>query len=278
MTEYSEYLDYALKSVLGAGKITLQYYHKEVPVTFKDDKSPVTLADLESNQFISESIRSANIPVLSEESVTISWEIRKKWNKCWLIDPLDGTKEFIHKRDEFTINIALIESKTPVLGVVYAPVLNLLYYGMKSLGSYKVNLIPGMSVSSIKQNAIRINSGEPSQPLKLIASRSHFTDETSRFVVRLSDYTRIEQLSPRGSSLKLCMIAEGSADIYPRFGPTMEWDTAAGQAIVFNAGGTVLDTTTCQSLVYNKKDLKNPYFIVCNSGLVPLMQKLLNKA
>jgi len=265
-----------MRAALKAGEKTLKYYRTELDVTKKADDSPLTCADLESNKAINECLAVSEIPILSEENDTISWTTRKKWNTYWLIDPLDGTKEFIHKRDEFTINIALIENNSPVLGVVYAPALNLLYYGMEEKGSFKAAASAGYTVEEVKKCSVPIFVGFSFERLRIITSRSHFSTETNLFIDGLKKYAPVEKLNSMGSSLKLCMVAEGSADIYPRYGPTMEWDTAAGHAVVVNAGGTIIELTEFHTLLYNKKDLHNPHFIVYNPEIDPIIRKLIN--
>ncbi|MBN1597579.1 MAG: 3'(2'),5'-bisphosphate nucleotidase CysQ [Bacteroidales bacterium] len=257
-----ENLKLTIEAAIKAGKKTLQYYNDEVEVMTKSDDSPLTMADLESDRIICETLKPTNIPQLSEENANISFSERSAWNLFWLIDPLDGTKEFINKRAEYTINIALVESGIPVLGVVYVPVQNILYYGLKGEGSYKA--IPGESVlvDDIIANASRINGRKSGDKLQIVASRSHLSDETKDFIEKIQLITGECEMKSFGSSLKLCMIAEGAADIYPRIGPTMEWDTAASHAVAVYAGCEVKQFPGLQSLIYNKENLQNPYFIV----------------
>ncbi len=277
MIKFSELLDMALEAALKAGKKTLEYYHTEMTVVVKDDNSPLTRADLESNQIINDYLSSTKIPILSEENKTDPYEIRRKWTRFWLIDPLDGTKEFINKRAEYTINIALVEDSVPILGVVYAPALDLLYFGSKKHGSFKLTEAIGISEKKLRKYASPISVGEPSKKLRIVASRSHLSDETNQFINTLKKYRPVGEMNSFGSSLKLCMIAEGSADIYPRLGPTMEWDTAASHAVVLYAGGSVIEISNFQPLSYNKSDLHNPYFIVYNPALEKVVRKTINK-
>ena len=245
---------------LEAGKAILEVYKKDFSVEYKDDKSPLTEADLLSNKIICDALEKLypDIAILSEENKEVDYEIRKEWDYYWCIDPIDGTKEFIKKNDEFTINIALINKNTPVLGVVYAPALNEIYWAKKGEGAYKNG----------KKLPLKINSNSKDK-LYVVASKSHLSKETQDFINAL-DSKAIEQIS-KGSSLKLCMVATGEADIYPRLAPTMEWDTAAADAIVreagkmtyqysstFNVNNRQLETP----LVYNKYDLLNPWFVV----------------
>ena len=238
-----------------AGLETLKYYNEDIQVTHKDDSSPLTKADLASNKIIIKALQQLDktIPILSEESL-VEWNERKKWTKYWLVDPLDGTKEFIKKNGEFTVNIALIENHKPILGVIYTPVKSDLYFAQKNYGSYKIN-------SSSKlinfQEAVKIFVANKSSIEKIIGSRSHSNQFFNSWVNQNFPNAEIVQA---GSSLKFCLIAEGAADIYPRFGPTSEWDIASGHIIVNEAGGRV-NTFENIEINYNKKeDLLNPQF------------------
>ena len=236
-----------------AGDAIMKIYDKDFRIDYKDDKSPLTEADIKSNEIICNALAKLfpEIPLLSEENQEIPYENRKNWDYFWLIDPIDGTKEFIKKNGEFTVNIALIHEDSPVLGVVYAPALNDIYFSKKGEGAYK----------NEQRLPLRTNE-HPERELRVVASKSHLSEETQTFIDDLGSKTEhIEKVS-RGSSLKLCMVAEGEADIYPRLAPTMEWDTAAAHAVVLEAGKKVLQYDSYQSLVYNKKSLLNPWFIV----------------
>ena len=240
-----------LKNIaLKAGEAIMQIYIKDFSIEYKDDKSPLTEADLKSNELICSELNRLydNKPIMSEENKKVSYDIRKNWEYYFCIDPIDGTKEFIKKNGEFTVNIALIHNKTPILGVVYAPALNKLYWA-DGKNSYKNN----------QRLPLKINEN-PEEELHIVASKSHLSSETQDFIDNL-DSKEIEQLS-KGSSLKLCMVAEGVADIYPRLASTMEWDTAAADAIVRCAGKMTYQYENNQPMVYNKKDLLNPWFIV----------------
>jgi 3'(2'), 5'-bisphosphate nucleotidase len=234
-----------------AGTEIMKIYEKDFSIKYKDDKSPLTEADLAANAIICDSLKKLypHIPIISEENKQVEYETRKEWEYYWCIDPIDGTKEFIKKNGEFTVNIALIENNTPVLGVVYAPALNDLYYAKKNEGAYK----------GAQSLPLTINM-HPKEKLKVIASKSHLSEETQKFIDNL-DTKEIEQISI-GSSLKLCMVAEGSADIYPRLAPTMEWDTAAADAIVRESGKMSYQLDSDSPLLYNKQDLLNPWFVV----------------
>jgi len=238
-----------------AGEEILKYYTKDIHVTHKDDSSPLTKADLASNKIIMNALQQLDrtIPILSEESL-VEWKERKNWTKYWLVDPLDGTKEFIKQNGEFTVNIALIENNKPILGVIFTPVKFDLYFAQKNYGSYKIN-------SSSKlinlQEAEKIFVSNQSSIKRIIGSRSHSNQTFDSWVNQNFPNSEIVQA---GSSLKFCLVAEGAADIYPRFGPTSEWDIAAGHIIVNEAGGRV-NTFEDTEINYNQKeDLLNPQF------------------
>lgn len=234
-----------------AGDAIMEIYQKDFSIAYKDDQSPLTEADIKSNEIICKELERLypTIPILSEENKTVSYKERKNWELFWLIDPIDGTKEFIKKNGEFTVNIALIENNTPVLGVVYAPALGDMYYAQKGNGSFKNGQKLPLHINKL-----------PKERLKVVASKSHLSEETQTFIDNL-DTKEIEQVS-KGSSLKLCMVAEGTADIYPRLAPTMEWDTGAAHAIVIEVGKRVLQFGKKENLLYNKEVLLNPWFVV----------------
>ena len=238
-----------------AGKEILNFYHNDIEVTHKEDLSPLTKADLASNKIILESLTklNSNIPILSEESL-VDWSIRKNWKKYWLVDPLDGTKEFIKKNGEFTVNIALIEDNNPILGVVYVPAKSLLYLAEKNKGSFKTNTRNKLeNFEGIQKIIVSSQTNRP----RVIGSRSHSNATFDNWVKEKFPNAEIVQA---GSSLKFCLIAEGEADIYPRFGPTSEWDIAAGHMIVNEAGGKIR-TFQNDSIKYNtKENIINPEF------------------
>ncbi len=236
---------------LEAGSAIMKIYKKDFTVEYKDDKSPLTEADLEANEIICLKLQElySNIPIMSEENKQVDYEVRKDWECYWCIDPIDGTKEFIKKNDEFTVNIALICKNEPVLGVVYAPAIDEMYSAKRGFGAFK----NGMKLPLVKNN-------NKKEKMRVVASKSHLSEETQTFIDKL-DTKSIEQVS-KGSSLKLCMVAEGVADIYPRLAPTMEWDTAAADAIVREAGKMTYQFKNKDFLLYNKIDLLNPWFIV----------------
>ena len=233
-----------------AGDIIMDIYKKDFVVEYKGDNSPLTEADTAANKVICEALIELypSIPILSEENKVIPYAERKEWEYYWCIDPIDGTKEIIKKNGEFTVNIALIKGNTPVLGVVYAPALNDIYYSNGKESFKNDQKLP-----------LKVNDN-PKEKLFVVASKSHLSSETQEFIDNL-DTKSIEQVS-KGSSLKLCMVAEGIADIYPRLAPTMEWDTAAADAIVRCAGKMTYQFELKEPVIYNKQDLLNPWFVV----------------
>ncbi len=250
-----------------AGNEILNVYNRDIDVQYKDDKSPITEADRISHHIILEGLKkiNTNVPVLSEEGKDIPYEKRMNWEYFWLVDPLDGTKEFIKKNGEFTVNIALIHRQKPVFGVVYAPALNKLYYGGKDFGGYMVE-----KGEKVKLEGNPLNRDK----LVVVASRSHINEETKEFIESLKRFYRDIETTSIGSSLKICLLAEGKADIYPRIGPTMEWDTAAAHAVLNSVGGrivvynnqkTLRELEESDELIYNKKNLLNPYFVAYRS-------------
>lgn len=245
-------IDALINISIKAGNAILNYYNDDIKVERKDDDSPLTKADLAAHHVIVDSLGALNgdIPVISEEGGIPDYEERKKWYSYWLVDPLDGTKEFIKKNGEFTVNIALIEDGEPVIGVVHIPAKKITYIGQKSIGSHKVDP---------DGNKTRIFSSKPNenQPVTIVSSRSHGTSDTEERLRKLG--IEVGKSVEAGSSLKFCLVAEGLADVYPRFGPTMEWDTAAGDAVYRYSGQ---GGTRYSPLSYNKESLKNGEFII----------------
>jgi len=276
--QYEKLILTTLLAAKRAGEAILDVYGSDFVVEQKDDKSPLTLADKRSHEIIMDvleqtiTVNNCTVPVLSEEGRGIPFDERKEWEYFWLVDPLDGTKEFVKRNGEFTVNIALIHKHKPVLGIIYIPVKDVFYFAAINFGTYKLenseNLVDNLSIKELLDKSQRLhltNSNKSS--LTVIGSRSHTSEEFSEFVKLLNEkYGNIEFISS-GSSLKLCLVAEGKADVYPRFGPTMEWDTAAGQAIVEQAEGRVMDIQTREPLKYNKENLLNPFFIVSRQGV-----------
>lgn len=232
-----------------AGKQVMAIYQTDFEVHTKEDDSPITAADMASHHVIVDGLGALtpDIPVLSEESASAPWAQRQSWSRFWLVDPIDGTREFTNRTDEFTVNIALIENGQPVLGVVTAPALKEAYWGVIGQGAWKRD--PEGSVRELKAT-------KPPAKKRVVASKSHLNEETREFINNLGDHVLVQA----GSSLKFCRIAEGAADIYPRLGPTCEWDTGAAHAVLAAAGGKVtrLDGTP---LLYGKEDVLNPHFV-----------------
>jgi 3'(2'), 5'-bisphosphate nucleotidase len=287
----------ALRAAKAAGAAILAVYRGEFDVEYKEDHSPLTLADRRAHTVIKEHLagddRLKGIPLLSEEGRSIPYEVRSRWDHFWLVDPLDGTKEFVKRLDEFTVNIALIQGEKPILGVVLVPAKDLLYYGLQGLGSYKVkrpdtmpepgeltanasahHALVGALLDASDRLPLRRGGCKEKDPLTVIGSRSHGTEALGEFVQKAERKFGEVALISAGSALKFALVAEGNADVYPRFGPTMEWDTAAGQCLIEQSGGTVVQLDTQMPLVYNKKELLNPYFICraahCRHLLYPL--------
>ena len=248
--QLKELLALARKASSHASQAILSIYKSEdFGVDMKSDDSPLTKADKKGHDIICSYLEKSGIPILSEEGDHSNYKERKHWSRLWIVDPLDGTKEFIKRNGEFTVNIALVEEQRPILGVVEAPVLDFQYYGIVGEGAFKV-------AASIEQNLSPLDKLDISrQGLKVVASRSHLNDETKEFLTGLNN----PDIVSMGSSLKFMMIAEGKADIYPRFAPTMEWDTAAAHAIMLALGGNVFDNKQ-KPLMYNKENLLNPHF------------------
>ena len=300
-----EALSVAIRASLQAGSAIIDIYESadDLEIQEKDDDSPLTRADRAAHDVISNILMEASSSVtphlLSEEGKSIPYEERKNWEYFWLVDPLDGTKEFINRNGEFTVNIALIHKDTPVVGVVYVPVKQTLYFAAKGVGGYKlvdsewlmvdgdvvdsdwflvdgsnsidevINRSASLPIEKTIKQQLSTNNHIPSTinhpPITIIASRSHMKEETTQFIDDMKKRYEHVELVSAGSSLKLCMVAEGTADIYPRLGPTMEWDTAAAHAVVQYAGARIYTYPGQDRLVYNMQDLLNPYFVV--SGL-----------
>ena len=232
----------------------MQVYKQDFEVEYKQDSSPLTLADKKANDIIEDGLNqlSVNFPILSEEGKEIPYEDRKHWEYFWLVDPLDGTKEFVKKNGEFTVNIALIHKDAPVLGVVYAPALGICYWAKQGEGAFKDG------------QRLPLKTEIQRETYKIVASRSHMSDETQAFIDNI-DTDKDKELISIGSSLKICLVAEGEADIYPRLGPTMEWDTGAAHTIVNESNCKLTEYSQCnikKQLTYNKVNLLNKWFIL----------------
>ncbi|HKM92443.1 MAG TPA: 3'(2'),5'-bisphosphate nucleotidase CysQ [Prolixibacteraceae bacterium] len=253
-------IETAIIASLLAGNAIMEIYSlADLGVETKSDNSPITLADKAAHHIICEKLEATNIPILSEEGNNTDYETRKKWDKFWLVDPLDGTKEFIKRTGEFTVNIALIENQVPIMGVVYVPVSKTLYYTDEKNAFRATNI---SSISEITSLSQKLPQQTEHNTFNVVASVSHINAETQEFIQQLDTKGKKLNIVNRGSSLKLCMVAEGSADCYPRLGPTMEWDTAAGHAIVLKAGKTIVQLPNKSPMIYNKESLLNPWFLV----------------
>lgn len=234
------------------------YSQAEFATAYKEPGSPVTGADMASHDLIVDHLQrlAPSLPVLSEESKSVPYEQRQAWRKFWLVDPLDGTKEFIKRNGEFTVNIALVEARRPILGVVHAPAMNVTYFAAHGVGAFK-------QTTGNRIRKIVVTGCEPTR-LKVVVSRSHESEDVRKLLDKIDPFERLTM----GSSLKICLVAEGEAHLYPRLGPTMEWDTAAAQCVVEVAGGTITDLSS-QPLRYNKPDLHNPDFVVSGAPGFP---------
>lgn len=261
----------AITAALEAGKVILDiYYSDDFGIETKDDNSPLTKADVASHNIIMSHLKETHIPVLSEEGKAIPYSIRKDWKQLWIVDPIDGTKEFIKRNGEFTVNIALIVNQTPVLGVIFVPVTGDLYFSCLAgrqatveSGAFKVKVdLNNFDTETLIAEGIKLPIDREDKTFTIVASRSHRSEETEAYIEEMRQKHGTVNLISKGSSLKLCMVAEGLADCYPRFAPTMEWDTAAGQAICEYAGFEVIDWSTNEPMLYNRMELLNPWFLV----------------
>lgn len=275
--ERDDLLVTAARASIVAGLATLDVYRSEIEVEYKEDRSPLTLADRRSHDIIVGRLNATGIPILSEEGKDIPHAQRSHWRRLWIVDPLDGTKEFVKRLGEFTINIALVEDGRPTLGAIFVPVKNVLYFGRVEDGSFRLDdsaaiatlaAEPGPGDAPAVLQRLRAHSQklpvdvEAHTPYIIVGSRSHATPELHAYVDRKRSELGDVSFVSAGSSLKYCLVAEGRADVYPRLGPTMEWDTAAGQVIAEAAGARVARHDTGEPLLYNKEDLLNPWHVV----------------
>lgn len=277
MVDTDEIIITALRAAVLAGQAIMEVYCTDFTVEQKADATPLTLADKRAHTLIMEHLTPLEIPILSEEGRQMPYPERSRWETLWIVDPLDGTKEFIKKNDEFTVNIALVENQVPMLGVVFVPAKNRLYFGLLNMGAYLLEDVSTFSrlctretpdsnaptLDSVIARSRRLPITEPGPtPYVIVGSRSHATPELEAFVAeQRKHHERVEFVSA-GSSLKFCLVAEGRAAIYPRLGPTMEWDTAAGHAVAAGSGARIYRHDTGGPLLYNRPDLLNPWFIV----------------
>ncbi len=263
----------AIEAAIEAGKEIIKIYNQDFDIEFKKDHSPLTTADKNANDIINSFLLKTDIPIISEENKQAAYSVRKKWKLFWMVDPLDGTKEFIKRNGEFTVNIALIQDQKPILGVIYVPVIKELFFAdvfekkafkyivQTDLNIDSLNLFDSDKTKTFDSIQILKPLKKLSQRIRVVGSRSHMNTETTDFIKTLKkQYKKVEIVS-KGSSLKFCLLAEGKADIYPRFAPTMEWDTAAGHAICNAVGIQIIDINTQKELLYNKENLLNPSFI-----------------
>ena len=257
-------LEKAILAAYRAGIEIIDVYGSSFEVELKSDKTPLTEADLRAHKKIVEELKESDLPILSEEGRDIPYNERRAWKKFWMVDPLDGTKEFIKRNGEFTVNIALIEDQKPIMGVIYVPVTQTLYFGLEGKGAFKIAKFNGAlgGVNDWIEDGKEIPIKEDSRPFTAVGSRSHPSQETTDFLNELTKEHGQLNLVYMGSSLKICLVAEGAADIYPRFAPTMEWDTAAGHGIALASGKDIIDHSTGKRMKYNKENLLNNWFIV----------------
>ena len=262
------YILKAIDAALKAGEEILSIYDdpaSDFQIERKADNSPLTIADRKAHRVISSMLADTPYPVLSEEGRSIPYKERSGWESLWIVDPLDGTKEFIKRNGEFTVNIAWVSGSVPRMGVIYVPVKRVLYFADEALGAYKLENVTSREDATLEEltaRAVKLPSDKGHEGYVVVASRSHLTPETEQFVAEARSMFPCVEMISSGSSIKMCLVAEGTADVYPRFAPTMEWDTAAGHAIVRAAGGEIYRTDVNEPLRYNKENLLNPWFIV----------------
>ncbi|NBC58012.1 MAG: 3'(2'),5'-bisphosphate nucleotidase CysQ [Bacteroidetes bacterium] len=256
----------AILAAIAGGNEILSIYNTDFEVEYKGDDSPLTLADQKANEAIVDILKPLNIPMISEENKNKPFDERKTWTQCWIIDPLDGTKEFVKRNGEFTVNIALVNNQKPVFGVIYVPVTNELFVGLvEENKSYKLIWEEQKNFDENFNDAQVLNP-TGSEKMRVVGSRSHMNEDTQQFIDELkTKQDKPVEIVSKGSSLKFCLVAEGLADVYPRFAPTMEWDTAAGQAICEAVGLQVIDQKTQKPMLYNRENLLNNYFLVTKS-------------
>lgn len=271
---YPELLECAIKASIDAGKEILRIYNTAFFVETKSDNTPVTAADKTSAKIIAASLAHFNIPIISEEDDVIEYSVRKKWDKVWIVDPLDGTKEFVKRNGEFAVNIALIEKKAPCIGVIYAPALDTLYFAWKSFGSYKIENVSinfanntDLKLTALMNHALKLPLQNLPINYTMVVSRSHLSREVNDYIKKRERvYGKIKTICV-GSSIKQCWVAEGLAHEYPRLGRTMEWDTAAGQCILEESEANLLDLETNKPMIYNKLSVENNFFVATRVAL-----------
>jgi len=267
-----KYLFAAMEAALAAGRAILEVYDSDFEVEHKADDSPLTLADRRAHEIIDSGLEGFGLPMLSEEGRNIPYSERREWTTFWLVDPLDGTKEFVKRNGEFTVNIALVRERRPVLGVIYVPVQDKLFWGTDETGAWRVDgaAEAGLAAHLRAEDMTGVLAGAVKLPCAaqrpeiytIIGSRSHKGPDLDAFIEEMRRRHGAVDYISAGSSLKICRVAEGAAHIYPRLGPTMEWDTGAGQAIAESAGAAVFQYGSREPLLYNKENLLNPWFVV----------------
>ena len=246
-----ELLDLAIETAVSGGEEIMKIYDQDFEVFTKEDNTPLTVADKKANEIIENKLKQTGIPILSEEGKHADFDERRNWEQLWIVDPLDGTKEFVKRNGEFTVNIALVENGIPIMGVIYVPVTKVLYYS-SSLGAFKKE----------NEKVVQLPIKNDRNSFVVVGSRSHQSKETAEYFESLRIKKGDIEIISMGSSLKICLVAEGKADVYPRFAPTMEWDTAAGHAIVNSAGKNLIDYDTNKEMIYNRENLRNNWFLV----------------
>ena len=262
MTQQDQWISTAVQAALAAGKAILEVYDTPFEVETKEDYSPLTEADKRAHAVIAKALDPTGLPLLSEEGKQTPFAERNGWDRFWMVDPLDGTKEFVKRNGEFTVNIALIEQGYPVAGVIYVPVKGWLYVA-NGAQAYKLESATDvLDWEAVAQTGQALPKPKADAVFRVVGSRSHMSPETEAFIKEQEQAHEQVEIVSMGSSLKLCLVAEGAADVYPRFAPTMEWDTAAGQAIAEAAGRSVTNHPAGDRMRYNKSDLLNPWFIV----------------
>ncbi len=266
LIKMKDYLEIAIKSAIDAGKAIMDIYATEFSVDFKSDQTPLTKADTKADEIITKALNKTGLPVISEEGRQTPFHQRENWDSYWLVDPLDGTKEFVNRNGEFSVNIALISNKKAVAGIIYAPVTDILYFS-NDQGAWKLLHAEGIvkansKIENLRRESSKLPLDRQDNDFTIVASRSHLNPETTQFINEIKKNHDNIRIVSRGSSLKLCMIAEGLADVYPRFGITSEWDIAAGHAMVSAAGGRVVAIANeSEELTYNNEQMENPPFI-----------------
>ncbi|NLA24916.1 MAG: 3'(2'),5'-bisphosphate nucleotidase CysQ [Bacteroidales bacterium] len=262
--------DFAIPTAIDAGQECLRFHRKNFDIDYKPDNSPVTQADIAANDIICEKLAKTGYKILSEETAHASYSERKNWQTYWLIDPIDGTKEFVKGGNEFTVNIALIHENMPQLGVVYAPALSEIWYGYGKNYAFKAKINESLELINPEKLPCQNHKN-----IRIVATKSHMNEDISRFLVDMKNKFPDSEIAHIGSSLKLCYIADGNANIYVRFRPINEWDIGAGHAIVRAAGGKMIEIKTQKEIPYNTVNMKTPDFIA--SGNMTVLNKVMRE-